>query len=70
MDALGLTNMDTLVIIGALLVNLLTIIGYSNKHERRLTRIETFVEILTQRAGLHTRRGERDGPGGSQHGPG
>ena len=48
-------NINTWVEVSLLILNLLTIIGFSTKHERRMTRIETFVEILVSRAGIHTR---------------
>lgn len=54
----GLT-LDNIVIIGALIINLLTIIGYSTKHENRLTKIETLVTILASQAGIHSRKGDK-----------
>lgn len=48
-------DMTTLAIIGGLVINFLAIVASSNRHERRLTRIETVVSILARRSGIHLR---------------
>ena len=44
---------NTIMILVGLAINLITLVGYSNKHERRLTKIETVVGILARKAGLN-----------------
>lgn len=52
---MNLTIENVVVAVG-LLLNFLAIIGYSNRHERRMTRIETIVTILANRSGINTIR--------------
>ena len=51
-------DVNTVVIAGGLLMNLLAIVGFSNRQERRMTRVETLVTILASRAGIHSRVGD------------
>lgn len=48
-------DLNTIVIVGGIIMNILAVVGYSNRHERRMTRVETVLNILASRAGLHTR---------------
>lgn len=48
-------DLNTLVVVGGIIVNILAVVSYSNRHERRMTRVETVLNILASRAGLHTR---------------
>lgn len=52
-------DLNTLVIICGLIANILAVVGYSNRHERRLTRVETLVSVLASRGGIHLRTGDR-----------
>jgi len=48
-------SIESIGVIGGLLINLIAVIGFSNKLERRLTKLETLTSILVSRSGIHTR---------------
>jgi len=45
-------DLNTLLVIAGVFTNIMAIIAYANKHERRMTRVETILNILAGRAGL------------------
>ena len=63
---MSLDNNSIIMILG-FAVNLLAILNYSNRHERRLTRVETIIKILARgintphRSGDNNVLGEFDG---------